>query len=196
MTGPVRSGKSSFAASLAQRSDTPITYLATAHVDPDDAEWCERIARHRAQRPAHWVIVETATWSVEQLCAFVRDRPSGETVLLESLGTWLGGRVGLRAAEMLDEYLRVEAMLDDEASMLADALIAGAGRFIVVCEQVGWDVVPPMPSARLFRDVLGRLGQRLARASDQAFLVVSGFALDLRSGSGSGLHSPTAAESA
>ena len=101
---------------------------------------------------------------------------------------------------MVDDYPGVEAILDEEASLLADALVAGSGRFVVVCEQVGWDVVPPMPSARLFRDVLGRLGQRLARASDQAFLVISGFALDLRSASdlrsvpGSPMGSPTVRE--
>ena len=185
MTGPVRSGKSSFAASLVRKSDGPVLYLATAHTDADDAEWSQRITHHKAQRPSHWQTVETATWSPEALCLFVRERAADETVLLESLGTWLGGRVGLRAVEMLDDYLRVEALLDEEATALADALTASAASLVVVCEQVGWDVVPPMPSARLFRDVLGRLGQRLARASDRAFLVVSGFALDLRSGSGS-----------
>ena len=55
-----------------------------------------------------------------------------------------------------------------------------APEVIVVAEEVGWDVVPVSASARLFRDVLGRMKQRLAGAADEAYLVVSGFVLDLR----------------
>jgi adenosylcobinamide kinase/adenosylcobinamide-phosphate guanylyltransferase len=49
-----------------------------------------------------------------------------------------------------------------------------------VSEQFGWDVVPVAASARLFRDAMGRMAQRLAKLADRVYLVVAGYALDLR----------------
>ena len=50
---------------------------------------------------------------------------------------------------------------------------------IVVGEETGWGVVPEYASGRVFRDVLGRVQQTLAARADRAYLVVSGFAIDL-----------------
>ena len=52
---------------------------------------------------------------------------------------------------------------------------------MAVSEQIGWDAVPVAASARLFRDALGRMTQRLAKRADRLYLVVAGYAMDLRS---------------
>jgi adenosylcobinamide kinase/adenosylcobinamide-phosphate guanylyltransferase len=70
--------------------------------------------------------------------------------------------------------------LEDRAQGLVEAVLATRALAIVVGEEVGWGIVPPYPSGRLFRDVLGRAQQRLAARSGQAYLVVAGFVLDLR----------------
>ena len=61
VTGGVRSGKSRHAESLllppARPEDTPVTYLACGP-RRDDADWAERVAAHRARRPATWTTVE------------------------------------------------------------------------------------------------------------------------------------------
>ena len=72
------------------------------------------------------------------------------------------------------------AGLEAEGDALCDAFAASAAEVVLVTEEVGWSVVPDHPSGRLFRDGLGRLNQRLARQADRSYLVVSGFALDLR----------------
>lgn len=182
VTGPVRSGKSAFAVAKAHGYGARVTYLATAAANPDDPEWSARIARHRRDRPADWEVKESANWSCEQFCAFICELSFDQTLLIESLGTWLGTRMGSRASEIGSDYIGAQHALDEEAALLAHALESASANIIVVCEQVGWDVVPPTPAGRLFRDVLGRLGQRVARSSDQAYLVVSGFALNLRTG--------------
>ncbi|MGF1665735.1 MAG: bifunctional adenosylcobinamide kinase/adenosylcobinamide-phosphate guanylyltransferase, partial [Acidimicrobiia bacterium] len=56
LTGGARSGKSSAAVRLASATAAPVHYLATAQ--PGDAEMAQRIARHRADRPAGWITVE------------------------------------------------------------------------------------------------------------------------------------------
>ncbi|HNR65933.1 MAG TPA: bifunctional adenosylcobinamide kinase/adenosylcobinamide-phosphate guanylyltransferase, partial [Atribacterota bacterium] len=56
ITGGARSGKSSFAESLAQKMGENIIYIATAQAL--DKEMRERIAEHRKRRPKNWQTVE------------------------------------------------------------------------------------------------------------------------------------------
>ena len=56
LVGGARSGKSSLAVRLAERSALPVTFIATAEALDD--EMTGRITRHRAERPAHWVTAE------------------------------------------------------------------------------------------------------------------------------------------
>src|SRR5829696_218934 len=55
--GGARSGKSRLAEQLAAARG-PVTYVATATVDPTDPEMVARIARHRADRPEGWITHE------------------------------------------------------------------------------------------------------------------------------------------
>jgi adenosylcobinamide kinase/adenosylcobinamide-phosphate guanylyltransferase len=76
--------------------------------------------------------------------------------------------------------IRHDADLDARGVELRAALAASAAEVIVVAEETGWGVVPPTPLGRAFRDALGRLTAALARDADRAYLVVAGFAVDLR----------------
>ncbi len=173
VTGPVRSGKSRFAERLAGEAGGPVTYAATARADASDPEWTARIAHHATRRPAAWRIVETAPDGDGALAGLLRATPSGTTLLVDSLGTWLGA--AMRAE---DPDIDVAA-LDGLARALADACAACRGHAIVVGDEVGWGIVPAYASARAFRDVLGRLQQRLTATADRAYLVVAGRAIDL-----------------
>ncbi|HVQ92776.1 MAG TPA: bifunctional adenosylcobinamide kinase/adenosylcobinamide-phosphate guanylyltransferase, partial [Mycobacteriales bacterium] len=64
-----------------------------------------------------------------------------------------------------------------------DLLDAWRGRLaatVLVSDEVGWGVVPPTWSGRLFRDQLGLLNQDLASTADQVWLVVAGIPTHLR----------------
>lgn len=157
--GGTRSGKSEVAERLAGAGGRAVTYLATARVDPVDADHVARIARHRDRRPAHWSTVECPEPAA---LPDVLTRTPG-TVLVDSLGTWLTGHDDLVPAT------------DD----LVAALAAREGDTVVVSEEVGLAPHAPTELGRRFVDQLGLLNQRVAAVADRALLVVAGRTLEL-----------------
>jgi adenosylcobinamide kinase/adenosylcobinamide-phosphate guanylyltransferase len=172
VTGGVRSGKSAYAErSLADRA--AVTYLAPGPV-PDpvaDPEWAMRIQAHRERRPAHWTTVETADVAGAL-------RVAGQPVLLDCLGTWL-----TRLIDDLQGWERPPADWAADWRAAADILLESwrALRYdaVAVTNEVGWGVVPAHASGRLFADLLGRVNQEMAAASDEVVLMVAGRPLRL-----------------
>jgi adenosylcobinamide kinase / adenosylcobinamide-phosphate guanylyltransferase len=169
VTGGVRSGKSRFARQLAESHNGSVTYVATARFDGRDAEFADRVRRHREERPAHWHTLETARGI--DLVADVGRRAADELLIVDSLGTWLAA--DMRAGVTVEDLLM-------RGNALIGALTDCACSLIVVSEETGWGIVPEYPAGRIFRDALGLLNQRLAREADAAYLAVAGYAIDLK----------------
>jgi adenosyl cobinamide kinase/adenosyl cobinamide phosphate guanylyltransferase len=155
--GGARSGKSAVAERLAARRRLPVTYLATAVADPDDADLAGRIAAHRARRPPAWTTHEAGA----DLPAVLRATPG--TVLIDALGTWVAAAPGL----------------DVDGSELCAALVERGGDAVVVSDEVGLGVHPATEVGRRFRDALGELNQAVAAVADEVLLVVAGRVLAL-----------------
>jgi adenosylcobinamide kinase/adenosylcobinamide-phosphate guanylyltransferase len=180
VTGPVRSGKSRYVIEIAQASGRRIRYVATSMRDGSDDEWDTRLTRHVHDRPSSWDSIESASLAHEVLIALFRDGGPDDCIVVDALGTWLAARIATQIDALERDFAAFEAQMDQEASELAQAMLESRAQVVAVAEEVGWDIVPVAASARLFRDVLGRMKQRLAAGADAVFLVVCGFALDLR----------------
>jgi adenosylcobinamide kinase/adenosylcobinamide-phosphate guanylyltransferase len=181
VTGPVRSGKSRYVVEIAQRSGRRVSYVATAMRDGSDGEWDARLTRHVHDRPTTWELIESASLGPEALVALFRAGLPEQCIVVDALGTWLAARIAANIAALERDFAAFELRMDAEAADLAQVMLESNAQVVVVAEEVGWDIVPVAASARLFRDVLGRMKQRLASGADAVFLVVCGFALDLRS---------------
>ncbi len=180
VTGPVRSGKSRYVIEIAQASGRRVSYVATAMRDGGDDEWNSRLTRHVHDRPVSWDSIESASLSHEALIALFHDGLAEQCIVVDALGTWLAARIAIQIDVLERDFAAFELQMDEEAAELAQAMLDSHAQVVVVAEEVGWDIVPVAASARLFRDVLGRMKQRLAAGADAVFLVVCGFALDLR----------------
>ncbi len=172
--GGARSGKSRYAEALVE-AEPAVTYVATAGERPDDPEWVERVAAHRARRPAGWRtrenadlpdLLAAATAPVLVDCASL-----WLTGVLDSCGCWDDPRAGSAAMTRAEQ----------EYERLIAAFTTTAARTVIVSSEVGWGVVPATASGRLFRDELGRLNAALAAAADEVVLVVAGLPLTLKS---------------
>jgi adenosylcobinamide kinase / adenosylcobinamide-phosphate guanylyltransferase len=179
--GGARSGKSTFAERLVAASGDPrpVTYAATAPRYPGDGEWAERIARHRAQRPAAWRTVETG----EDPAALARLLRAAEgPVLADCMTLWL--TAAMDAVRAWDEQAWSEGGGRGRLAELTRDLIAGyaeaRGPVVAVSNELGFGLVPPDPGTRRFRDELGRLNQALAAAADEVQLVVAELPLRLK----------------
>jgi adenosylcobinamide kinase/adenosylcobinamide-phosphate guanylyltransferase len=174
VTGPVRSGKSSMALSLALAGRAPVVVAVGGRAD--DPEMKRRIARHQAERPTSVTVLEVGADP-----SWVASVDPGACLLVDCLGTVLGRALpGLVPGEAETADAEAEDRALALADALVDALLARNAPTVVVTNEVGWGIVPATPLGRLFRDTVGRANRRLIDNADAAWLVVSGRAVDLK----------------
>nr|WP_280456676.1 bifunctional adenosylcobinamide kinase/adenosylcobinamide-phosphate guanylyltransferase [Nocardia carnea] len=159
--GGARSGKSAYAESLVGAA--PTRYIATAIPDPADTDFAARIAAHRARRPAGWTVLDGADPATA-----LRDAHTGPT-LVDDIGTWLTARLDAH-----DAWDAPRGTITPEMDALVSAVGQYPGRLVLVTPEVGLGVIPATRSGRLFRDEIGTLNQRLARACDDEIYVLAG----------------------
>ncbi len=175
--GGARSGKSNHAQRLAEEMGRPVLYVATATAG--DEEMAERIARHRAARPAHWRTVEAPVGVGRALAGVLGD---GEVVLLDCL-TLLVANLLMELGESADADV-LEGRVTAELEELLAVCAAHKATLIVVSNEVGMGLVPPYPMGRVYRDVLGRANQWLAARAEQVIFMVAGLPMVVKSGGG------------
>ncbi|GAA4156084.1 bifunctional adenosylcobinamide kinase/adenosylcobinamide-phosphate guanylyltransferase [Actinomadura keratinilytica] len=165
LLGGARSGKSA-EAELRLAAHPRVTYVATGRTADDDPEWNARIEAHRKRRPSRWRTEETTD------LARVLGSAEG-AVLVDGIGTWLAAVIDEAGA--WDSPGAVQPRLDE----LVEAWRGASAHVVAVSDEVGLSPVPATASGRAFRDLLGRLNQRLAAESEEAALVVAGRVVEL-----------------
>lgn len=154
--GGARSGKSRHAEELIARHPPPWIYVATA--EALDGEMDTRIAQHRARRGDGWRTLEAPL----RLAEAVGEADAGAPLLIDCLTLWA------------TNHLLAGSDMEAEAGRLAAAIARRPGLTIAVANEVGLGIVPDNALARQFRDVAGRLNQRLAACADDVLFMVAG----------------------
>ena len=167
MLGGLRSGKSlwaEWAIVEAVGADRQVRYLATGRGPDADPTWSERVAAHRARRPAHWSTIETVDVASELR------REAATPTLVDDLGGWLTAMLDRHHAWAGANTASVGMDLEE----LYAAVSAFGGELAIVSPEVGLSVVPATEAGVRFADELGGLNQRLASMCERVVLVVAG----------------------
>lgn len=174
ITGGQRSGKSNFAQSLLMGKEK-VAYIATSKVE--DWEMKERVKIHKENRPASWRTIE----AYRSLDDEIGDE---DYYLLECLGTMTSNI--MYDLTKHNEYINAELSkeVEDEIYFEVEKLINKIKlknkNLVVVTNEVGFSLTSEHHISRVYQDILGRLNQRVAKLSDEAYLVVSGMRVKLK----------------
>lgn len=168
--GGARSGKSSYAEALAAKEGTHILYVATAQAWDD--EMAERIANHRAERPATWQTLEAPTNVGQAISDWLQQQPQIDLILLDCL-TLLASNILIELPEDSTEIQAADALMA-EVNRLLEIYATTDTQWLIVSNEVGLGIVPPYPLGRLYRDALGRANQLVAATADEVLFMVAG----------------------
>ena len=174
LLGGARSGKSSLAVDWARRHAQRVTFIATAR--PTDDEMARRIARHRAERPAHWQTLELPRGVGR---ALRRQPPQAEVCVLDCLTLLVSNVLLDTVSPEAPDPARAQEAVEAEIAALLDAVDALPCAWIVVSNEVGAGLVPAYPLGRLFRDLLGWANRTLAARADEVYYLIAGIPVPL-----------------
>lgn len=159
--GGTRSGKSSFATSLARdRYRVNVAFIATCQ--GLDEEMKERIHHHRRSRPKYW---RTFEYPVNISQAIRKHGRIYELLIIDCLT--------LLVSNMLLKNMGEGKIALEMKAALSEAVKA-KGDTVMVSNEVGLSIVPQNKLARDFRDVAGRVNQIVAKRADEVYFMVAG----------------------
>ena len=163
ITGGARSGKSRYAQELAlQRSPQPV-YVATARIW--DADFMERIDRHRMHRGPEWV-------TLEEEKALSRLPLAGKVAVIDCITLWVTNF-------FLDTHYNVEACLEACRQEL-DKLLQQDADLIVVSNEIGMGLHADTEAGRKFTDLHGWINQYIAARANRVIFMISGVPLTVK----------------
>lgn len=174
ITGGARSGKSNFAESLySEKQD--VVYIATSRVMDEEME--ERILLHRNSRPDYWRTFEGNSNLHDALGEEKNYLLDCITVLTSNIMFDMSNDV-----EYIDYKLQGE--IEDKVLFEINKLIKNISdrgyNLIMVTNEVGDSIVPEHHISRVFRDIQGRVNQRIAALADELYLVCCGLPVKIK----------------
>lgn len=163
--GGVRSGKSRLAEHLAQKSQLPVTYIATATIE--DEEMQKRIAQHKTHRPGHWQVIEEPIKLASVLQQYTA---LSHCLLIDCLTLWLTNLLIQNDPEQFDR----------ERQAFLETLQNLTGWVILVSNETNLGITPLGELSRRYCDEAGMLHQDVAQLCDQVIMTVAGLPLMLK----------------
>lgn len=163
ISGGQRSGKSSFAQSMAEELSNNPVYLATAKCW--DNEFRKRIERHQADRGENWT-------NIEEQIYISNHSLSGRVVMMDCVTLWLTN-IFCKCEYNTERSL---AMAKEEWTKFINQEFT----LIVVSNEIGMGVIPMESTTRAFVDLQGWMNQYIASAANSVYTMISGIPLKLK----------------
>ena len=178
--GGARSGKSTFAEMKAKEYAEKVLYLATAVVT--DEAMADRVKKHQEQRPKNWSTLEMYSnfKTLENNKEFI----NSDTILVDCMTTLIGNfmfdsRLDFDSCsiELVNE---LEKRITIEVMELINVCNSNNKKLIIVSNETGMGVVPSYYMGNYFRDISGRINNKLSDKSDFMYFIFSGIPIKLK----------------
>lgn len=174
VTGGARSGKSNFAQNRLLEKDD-VVYIATAKVE--DSEMADRVKRHKNSRPSSWRTFE-AYYDLQNALG------EENNYILDCV-TNLSSNIMFdlsKGIDCIDDNLqnKIEEEILKQLNQLVLKIRKENKNLILVTNELGDSIVPENHLSRVFRDIQGRVNQKLANISDEVYIVICGIDVKLK----------------
>lgn len=179
ISGGARSGKSKRGEELVAKIDGEKAYIATAI--PFDEEMKDRILLHQKRRGNQWDTYEVYM-DLHQQIPF----ENYQGILLDCVTLWISnlffGYLGEEDIDVLsqEEIHHIESAIMDQVERFLERVNSYLGRLVLVTNEIGMGIVPDNRMSRVFRDIQGRVNQKLGAACEQLELVVCGVSVKVK----------------
>jgi adenosylcobinamide kinase/adenosylcobinamide-phosphate guanylyltransferase len=162
--GGARSGKSSYALSLAKKYKK-VAFVATCQ--GLDKEMCHRIKLHQEARPKHWQTFEEP----KELAELLGKKHSFDCILIDCLTLWVSNLVlaGNSQKQIIEKVQELLLILNKNKA-----------RVILVSNEVGLGLVPANKLGREFRDIAGIANQVVASKANEVMFMVAGLPMIIK----------------
>jgi adenosylcobinamide kinase/adenosylcobinamide-phosphate guanylyltransferase len=173
VTGGARSGKSRYAQETALKIGEEVLFVATAEAGDD--EMTRRIDFHRQSRPESWKTLEVTTHVGNSI---LEKLGTARAVIIDDITLLVNNIFEQFTSETPPEP--VEKAVAAEIEELIKCIQHSETRFIIVTNEVGLGIIPADRVSRLYRDLLGKANQILAKQVDEVLLMVSGIPVKVK----------------
>lgn len=135
---------------------------------PYDEEMNHRVRKHQAERSHDWTTLEVPIHVAE---AIEKHSPDADVILVDCLTLWM--------SNLMMENLP-EIQIEEHIRSLVDSLKASFCPVVLVSNEVGCGIVPDNALARLFRDMVGTVNQKVAACATRVIWTVAGIPTEIK----------------
>jgi len=184
VTGGAKSGKSSFAEDLLLGMDNgnqKNIYLATSIVF--DEEIKAKVALHKERRQDKWITAESYKNFSETLKDVLSDERKNN-MLVDCLTNMISNIIFEEQDINWDkpsekDFEKCNISVEKQVNELINVI----NRFentVIVSNELGMGIVPSYPLGRYFREIAGKMNQKIAEIADEVYFVVSGIPMKIK----------------
>lgn len=180
VVGGSRSGKSTFAENKAREYGHKVLYIATAIIT--DKAMADRVKKHQEQRPAEWQTIEM--YSNFNTLSNYNEFHESDVVLIDCITTMIGNFMVDSKIDFdncnIEEVNNLEKKIIKEVLSLINICNDKNKKLIIVSNETGMGVVPSYYMGNYFRDISGRINNRIGKKSDFMYFIFSGIPIKLK----------------